>query len=90
MTLTTIFVPIAVVALLWHVTTAIFIYEALRKRNVKVSFLFLRFLSPKCAQRYREITLRESGKVGPLFYHWVVSINTAWIACLPIVVEKLL
>jgi len=67
MTLTTIFVPIAVVALLWHVTTTILIYKALRKRDVKVSFLFLRFLGPKYAQQYKEITLREKGKVGPLY-----------------------
>jgi len=90
MDLTVTCATIAVVAVVWHVTTAILIYEALRKRNVKVSFLFLRFLALKYARQYKEITLRETGKVGPLFYHWIVSINAALILCLLIAAEKLL
>ena len=38
---------IIVVAAAWHVTATIMIYEALRKRSIKVSFILLRLLAPK-------------------------------------------
>jgi hypothetical protein len=44
-----------------------------------VSFLWLRVLVPKYAHQYKMITRRESGKIGPLFYHWIVSINVALV-----------
>jgi hypothetical protein len=32
----------------------------------------------KYAHQYKQITLQETGKVGSLFYGWLVSINAAW------------
>ena len=62
---------------LWYVVTSIRIYEDLRRRNIPVSFLWLRVMIPKYAHQYKVITQRESGKTGPLFYQWIVSINLA-------------
>jgi hypothetical protein len=70
-------IMIGIIAVIWYVTTTIIIYENLRKRNIKVRFLFLRFLAPHYANQYKKITLNETGKIGPLFYHWIISINTA-------------
>ena len=67
---------------LWYVVTSIRIYEDLRRRNIPVSFLWLRVMIPKYAHQYKVITRRESGKVGPLFTHWIVSINLALILAL--------
>ena len=77
MSLTTILIAIGLLAIMWYVTTTILIYDALRRRNIKVSFLLLRILILKYTSQYKEITLKERGKVGPLFYHWIISINIA-------------
>jgi hypothetical protein len=82
MNLTILFGSIGAVAVIWHVTTTILIYEALRKRNLKVSFLLLRLLAPKYATQYKEITRKETGKTGPLSFHWIISINAALIAAI--------
>lgn len=74
-TLTIVLIAAASAALIWYLVTTILIYENLRKRGEKVSFIWLRVLSPSYAGRYREITREETGKTGPLFFHYVFSIN---------------
>ena len=89
MNLTILFASIAAIAVTWYVVTTILIYEALRKRGHKVNFLLLRLLAPKYASQYREITRKEKGKTGPLFFHWVFSINAALIAAIVIIVDRM-
>ena len=73
-------IVIAACAVAWYIVSTLLIYDALRKRGERPSFIFLRFLILRYASRYREITRAETGRVGPLFYHWVVSINVALLA----------
>jgi len=80
---------IRAVAVTWHITATIMIYEALRKRSLKVSFIFLRLLAPKYTSQYREITRKETGRTGPLFYHWIVSINTALAAAILLILDQI-
>lgn len=82
MSLFYLFVGVMLAAATWHVVTILLIYGALQKRGVPVSFLWLRALAPKYASQYKKITSQENGKVGPLFYHWLISINTALVAAL--------
>jgi len=70
---------IAVITVVWHITSTVIIYENLRYRNLNVSFLSLRFLAPKYAHQYKKISLKETGKIGKWFYHWIISINIALI-----------
>jgi hypothetical protein len=81
-TVTILLVATAACCVIWYVVTTLLIYENLRRRGQKVSFLWLRVLAPRYASRYKEITKRETGRVGILFYHWVVSINLALISAL--------
>ena len=60
--------------------TSILIAAALEKRGVKINFLLIRFLIPKYAHEYKSITKQETGKSGPLFYWWVLSINLALVS----------
>jgi len=90
MNLVIVFSLIGALSVIWHVTTTIFIYEYLRKRNIKVSFFFLRFLAPKYTQQYKELTLKETGKIGNLFYHWIISINVALVVAILIIINILL
>jgi hypothetical protein len=67
------------VCVIWNVITSLLIFSSLQRRGIPVSFLWLRVLVPKYAHQYKMITRRESGKIGPLFYHWIVSINVALV-----------
>lgn len=80
---------IIIASVAWHVAATIMIYEALRKRNLKVSFAFLRLLAPKYASQYREITRRETGRTGPLIYHWIISINVALVATILLILDEI-
>ncbi len=80
---------IGVVAVAWHVTATIMIYEALRKRGRKVSFILLRLMAPKYAYDYKEVIRQETGKTGSIFYHWIVSINIALSAAIFLVVHQI-
>ena len=80
---------IGAVAVTWHIAATIMIYEALRKRGRKLSFIFLRLLAPKYASDYKEITRKETGKTGLLFYHWIVSINTAMLAAILLILDQI-
>ncbi|MGD8540271.1 MAG: hypothetical protein PVI66_16290 [Candidatus Aminicenantes bacterium] len=58
---------------------AIMIVNEVSKRGVKISFLWLRLYIIKYIHEYRKLTKEETGKVGPLYYPCVVSINLALI-----------
>ena len=89
MNLTLPFFGLALIAIVWFVVSTILIYEFLRKRNVKVSFILLRLLIFSYVSQYKEITIKETGRVGPLFYHWVVSINIALVAVIMVLITRI-
>lgn len=70
------------------VVVSILIVQELRKRNVEINFFLLRLLIPKYAHRYKKITLQETGRVGPLFYPWILSINLAAVLAIVTLVIK--
>lgn len=72
-------VSMAVCCVVWYVVTTMLIYENLRQRGEKVNFILLRMLAPWYASKYKTITKAESGQVGTLFYHWVISINLTMV-----------
>lgn len=80
---------LCVLSAFWNVATSIIIYRTLQKRQMPVSFLWLRVMAPVYAFRYRKATMTESGKTGPLFYHWIISINLALIFAVLAVIAAL-
>ncbi len=58
------------------------IVHQLSKRGVKINFFLLKLLIIKYIHQYKQITLKESGKVGPLYYPCIVSINMALVLAL--------
>lgn len=79
---TILFASMAACSLIWYVVATMLIYENLRRRGEKVSFVWLRALEPFYASKYKELTKRETGRVGTLFHHWVVSINLTLVLAL--------
>lgn len=88
MSTTIFFAVIAGIAVIWYVVSSILIYNELKKRNVKVNFIFIRFMIISYANQYKKITMKETGKVGLLFYHWLVSINVALVFTIAVIISK--
>ena len=51
--------------------------SAVRARGYKINWVFLRLFVLKYINDYRSITIKESGRPGPLFYPFVISMNLA-------------
>ena len=73
---------------LWAAMTSVWIYDYLRRKDVPVSLLWLRVLIPRYLGQYREMTLKETGRAGPLFYHFVISINLALVAATAAILSR--
>ena len=81
---------LAVACGIWAVAAAVLITIALDKRGFRTPFPFIRAFIFRNLRRYREITLGETGKVGPLFYSYVVPINAALLLVLAALVARAL
>jgi len=55
------------------------IVHEVSKRGVKINFVLLRLYIIKYIHQYRQITLKETGKIGPLYYPCVGSVILAFI-----------
>ncbi|MCJ7680996.1 MAG: hypothetical protein MUP70_09750 [Candidatus Aminicenantes bacterium] len=54
---------------------AIMMVHEVSKRGIKVNFWILRFTLFRHLNQYKELTKKETGRVGPLYYPAIVSIN---------------
>ena len=73
-----------------NVTMSMLIVGQIQKRKVPINFFLLRLYLPKYAHQYKQITLQESGKVGGLFYGWLISINAALVFAIALLATKAL
>ena len=60
----------------------------LMKRKHKINFILIKMMFPVYAHRYKKITLEETGKVGFLYYHWVIAINAALVFAVAAIISK--
>ena len=68
-----VFLILAIGCVLCGVASSIMITAFLSKRGTKINYLFIRIYIYKYVNQYRKITKEESGKVGSLFYSFIVS-----------------
>jgi hypothetical protein len=83
-----VFLGLAALAVLFNIVIWILIMAALDRRGYKTNILLARLLIFKYLSSYKEVTRRETGKPGSLFYLWIVSINVAAAAFLAAVVTR--
>jgi hypothetical protein len=69
----------AIACVCLYVIFSMMIVHQLSKRGVKINFFWLRLYIIKYINQYKKITLEETGKVGPLFYPCIISINLALV-----------
>jgi hypothetical protein len=63
---------------LFVIFSMIIVHE-LSKRGVKIHFILLRLYLIKYIDQYKQITLKETGKAGPLYYPCIVSVGLALV-----------
>ena len=68
----TLFICIGIISVIVYIVSTIMIYDYLKKRGEKVSFLWLRLLILSYVPRYYKITKAETGKAGYLLYLWII------------------
>ena len=73
------FLILAIVCVLCGVLFSIMITSFVSKRGTKINYLLIRIYIYKYVNQYRKITIEENGKVGPLFYPFIVSFILALI-----------
>jgi len=78
----TVLIGLAVICAVWGVVAALLIAADLQRRGMKISYLWLRLLILKYLHEYAKITREQTGRVGPLFYHYVVPLNVALVLCI--------
>lgn len=72
----------AIACVCLYVIFSMMIVHQLSKRGVKINFFLLKLLIIKYIHQYKQVTQEESGKVGPLYYPCIVSINMALVLAL--------
>jgi hypothetical protein len=70
---------LGVICVIWAVVAAILIAIDLHKKGIAISVIWLRVMILKYLHEYAQVTREESGRVGPLFYHYVVPLNVALV-----------
>lgn len=74
-----ILLALAIVFVGLFVIFSIMIVNEVSKRGIKVNFFLLRLYIIKYIHQYRKITKQETGRVGPLYYPCIVSVNLALV-----------
>jgi len=82
MNIPTVLYYMALACVIWAVVSAVLLTAALDRRGIKTPFPFIGALIFRNIVRYREVTLKETGAVGGLFFSYVIPMNAAWILAL--------
>lgn len=72
-----VFLVLAVPCAVTGVVLMMAMTSAMQARGNKINWVFLRLFVLKYVSEYRNITIKESGRPGPLFYPFVISMNLA-------------
>lgn len=88
MNATIFFAVIAGLSLVVYIISSIIIVSELKKRGIKINFIFIRLLIPFYVHKYKKLTIEESGRAGKMFYLWVVSINSALVFGIAAIISK--
>jgi hypothetical protein len=68
---------IAIGCAIWGTIAGIMIMVFLDKRGIKTPFVLMRIYFFRNARRFREITIKETGKPGELYYHCTMAFAAA-------------
>ena len=81
-----ILIGLLLICAVWAVAASLLIVRDLDKRGIPVSLLWMRLMIFSYLGQYIKITRKETGKIGPLFYHYVAPLNTAVIIAIMMII----
>jgi hypothetical protein len=84
-----VFLILALVFVGLFVIFSMMIVQELSKRGVKINFVLLRLYLIKYIGQYKQITLKETGKTGPLYCPCVISVILALVLAVAGLIIKL-
>ena len=70
----------------WAVVASVLIVRDLERRGIPVSFIWMRLMILSYLGQYIKITREETGRIGPLFYHYVAPLNLAVVIAIMMVI----
>ena len=73
------FFVLAIPCLLVGVVLMMAMAGALQASGHKINWLWIRLYILKYIGQYREVTVQQTGRPGPLFYPFVISMNAALV-----------
>ena len=82
------FLYLAIVFAVINIATTIRIVHELTKRDVKINFFLLRLYILKYVNQYRKITLQETGRIGAMYYFWIISINLVLLSAFAALIAR--
>jgi hypothetical protein len=73
------FFGLALLSVGWGIVSMIVITNFVAERGTKINFFLYRIYIIKYVNQYKQITEKESGRPGPWFYSFLVSMNLALV-----------
>ena len=86
--MSTLFLVLALISIAFGIATSIMITSFLSNRGIKINYLLFRILIFRYIRQYRQITMEETGKPGPLFYPFIATWNLALLFAIVGVILK--
>ncbi len=74
---------IALVCIAWSITALMIISAKVSRSGTRVNFFLITLLFFRYLSVYEDLTRKETGKTGPLIYHFVIPL---WIALILVIV----
>ena len=79
MTLSTMFLVFGLIAVSIGIASFMAIVSFIQQRGVKINWFLIKLNMPRYVAKYREMTIRETGRPGSLFYLFVIFMNLALV-----------
>jgi hypothetical protein len=80
-------IALGLICVVWAVVAAVLIAANLHKRGIPINVVWLRVMVLKYLHEYAKLTREETGRVGPLFYHYVVPLNIALVVMIVLAIK---
>ncbi len=72
----------AIISAIGGIISAILITIFLQRHNIPATIIFWGFYFVRYLRQYKDITPKEHGKYGPLFYSYIIFFNVALVSAL--------
>jgi len=87
MTVYDILMSIALICIVWSVAALMMISGKVSRSGTRAHFFIITLLFFRYISVYEDLTRKETGKTGPLIYHFVIPL---WIALILVIIWILL